>query len=73
MKTETLYHIKDLRKCYEERCILQLQHLEIFRGEILGLVGPSGAGKSSLLRMRNSKTCNHCISATCVIKPQCLG
>ena len=53
MKTETLYHIKDLRKCYEERCILQLQHLEIFRGEILGLVGPSGAGKSSLLRMLN--------------------
>ena len=53
MKTETLYHIKDLRKFYEERCILQLQHLEIFRGEILGLVGPSGAGKSSLLRMLN--------------------
>jgi len=53
MKTETLYQIKDLRKCYEERCILQLQNFEIFRGEILGLVGPSGAGKSSLLRMLN--------------------
>ncbi len=27
--------------------------LEVYRGELLGLVGPSGAGKSSLLRLLN--------------------
>lgn len=53
MNADTLYSIKDLTKCYEERCVLQVDALEIYRGEILGLVGPSGAGKSTLLRMLN--------------------
>jgi tungstate transport system ATP-binding protein len=53
MSGEAQYRIKDMRKCYEGRCILQLDALEIYRGEVLGLVGPSGAGKSSLLRMLN--------------------
>ena len=53
MNVDTLYIIKDLRKCYGERCVLHVEHLEIYRGEILALVGPSGAGKSTLLRMLN--------------------
>jgi len=53
MKNEPLYRIRNLRKCYEDRCILQLDNLDVYRGEILALVGPSGAGKSTLLRMLN--------------------
>lgn len=53
MNADTLFIIKDLRKCYGERCVLQVDDLKIYRGEILGLVGPSGAGKSTLLRLLN--------------------
>ncbi len=53
MNPEPLYRIKNLKKCYEDRCILQLDDFPIYGGEVLALVGPSGAGKSSLLRMLN--------------------
>ena len=53
MSNNPLYRIRDLNKCYEARCILQLENLDIYQGEILALVGPSGAGKSTLLRMWN--------------------
>lgn len=53
MMMDALYQITGLRKCYKDRCILQLDRFEIYRGEVLALVGPSGAGKSSLLRMLN--------------------
>ncbi|MBE0687365.1 MAG: phosphate ABC transporter ATP-binding protein [Anaerolineaceae bacterium] len=53
MSNNTLYRIRDLRKRYDDRCILQLENLDIYQGEILALVGPSGAGKSTLLRMLN--------------------
>ena len=53
MNADTLYHIENLTKYYDERCVLQVDYLEIYRGEILALVGPSGAGKSTLLRMLN--------------------
>ena len=36
-----------------ERWIIQDVSLEVYRGELLGLVGPSGSGKSSLLRLLN--------------------
>ena len=53
MKSNALYQISNLKKCYGDRCILEIEHLEIYSGEIMALVGPSGAGKSSLLRMLN--------------------
>ncbi|MDO9087713.1 MAG: phosphate ABC transporter ATP-binding protein [Anaerolineaceae bacterium] len=53
MNNNQLYRIRDLRKCYEKRCILHLENLDIYKGEIMALVGPSGAGKSTLLRMLN--------------------
>jgi len=36
-----------------EKWIVQDVSLEVYRGELLGLVGPSGSGKSSLLRLLN--------------------
>ncbi|MFN2229436.1 MAG: ATP-binding cassette domain-containing protein, partial [Anaerolineae bacterium] len=51
--TDPVYQVRDLTKVYEERRILNVERLEVYPGEILGLVGPSGAGKSTLLRLLN--------------------
>jgi len=51
--SEVIYRLREVRKVYGERLVLQLNELEIKRGEVLALVGPSGAGKSTLLRLLN--------------------
>jgi tungstate transport system ATP-binding protein len=50
---EPIYLLQELAKEYNGRRVLQVDHLEIRRGEIFALVGPSGAGKSTLLRLLN--------------------
>ena len=50
---EAIFHIQELRKEYENRCVLHVGLLDIFRGEIFAVIGPSGAGKSTLLRLMN--------------------
>ena len=51
--SEITYQLADVAKKYGERSVLQVEDLEVRRGEILALVGPSGAGKSTLLRLLN--------------------
>ena len=48
-----LYRLDNLVKRYGTREACHIDHLEINRGEILGIIGPSGSGKSTLLRMLN--------------------
>lgn len=50
---ESIYTLQGVAKCYENRTVLDIDSLEIYRGEILAIVGPSGSGKSTLLRLLN--------------------
>jgi tungstate transport system ATP-binding protein len=43
--------LEDVQQRYGNRSVLNVQQLEVWRGEILAVVGPSGAGKSTLLRL----------------------
>jgi len=51
--SEFIYQLRHVTKEYGGRCVLQVDHLDIRRGEIFALVGPSGAGKSTMLRLLN--------------------
>jgi ABC-2 type transport system ATP-binding protein len=42
--------VRGLHKAFGERHVLHDLHLQVGRGELLGIVGPNGAGKSTLLR-----------------------
>ena len=43
--------IDNLKKCYGEKVALDIEHLDIASGELVGLVGNNGAGKTTLLRL----------------------
>ncbi len=51
--SDLVYQLNGLVKSYGGRAVVQVDSLDIRRGEILALVGPSGAGKSTLLRLLN--------------------
>jgi len=49
--SEPVYRLEGVTKVYNSRLVLNLESLDILRGEVFGLVGPSGSGKSTLLRL----------------------
>ncbi len=48
---DPLYRLDGLRKRRGESFVLEIDRLEVLRGETLCLAGPTGAGKSTLLRL----------------------
>ncbi|NOR83462.1 MAG: ATP-binding cassette domain-containing protein [Ardenticatenales bacterium] len=48
-----IYELHKVTKAYNGHPVVQVEHLNIKRGEIMAIVGPSGAGKSTLLRLLN--------------------
>ncbi|MCF8104169.1 MAG: energy-coupling factor ABC transporter ATP-binding protein [Desulfohalobiaceae bacterium] len=47
----SIYRLENIQQRYAGRLVLDIEHLEVERGSILGLYGPNGSGKSTLLRI----------------------
>jgi tungstate transport system ATP-binding protein len=46
-----LYELNNLKKIYGKRTVIDLPHLSVEEGRIVGLLGPNGAGKTTLLEI----------------------
>jgi tungstate transport system ATP-binding protein len=46
-----VYRLEAVRHRYAERVVLDIDALDVRRGETLAVIGPSGSGKSTLLRL----------------------
>jgi tungstate transport system ATP-binding protein len=48
---DALYRLESVGHRYGDRVVLDIDRLDVRRGETLAIVGPSGCGKSTLLRL----------------------
>lgn len=48
---ETIITLKGVKKSYQQTVALEGINLDIYRGEIFGLLGPSGAGKTTMIKL----------------------
>lgn len=46
-----LYKLNNIIKAYDDRAVLDLNHLCLQKGKVIGLLGPNGAGKTTLLEI----------------------
>jgi iron(III) transport system ATP-binding protein len=49
--TETAVRLKEVRKQFSDRVVIQALSLDVAKGSIVGILGPSGCGKTTLLRL----------------------
>jgi ABC-2 type transport system ATP-binding protein len=49
--TKPILAIKDLKKVYDDRAVVDGISFEVEKGEIFGILGPNGAGKTTTLEM----------------------
>jgi len=49
--TDALFRLESVEHRYGARVVLDIEHLEVMRGETLAIIGPSGCGKTTLLRL----------------------
>jgi len=49
--TELMIEVRDLKKSFGEVSAVRDLNLEVFKGEMFGIIGPDGAGKTTLIRM----------------------
>lgn len=46
-----LYSVRNLKKIYNGRAVLDLERLSLEKGKVYGLLGPNGSGKTTLLHI----------------------
>jgi len=52
-KTEVKIHVKDLKKSFGKKVVLDGVTTDIYNGEVVCVIGPSGSGKTTFLRCLN--------------------
>ena len=51
MSAEIILKVKDLKKVYDDKAVVDGISFEVKKGEIFGILGPNGAGKTTTLEM----------------------
>jgi tungstate transport system ATP-binding protein len=49
--SDVLYRLDAVQQRWGDRLVLDIERLDVMKGETLAVIGPSGAGKSTLLRL----------------------
>ena len=56
-KNKPIFELKDVSKSFDGRPILKKISIDMYPGEIVGLLGPNGSGKSTLYNYYRSTYC----------------